>query len=222
VRCGRRAITLGLGLEFEAERITAPSDVEPAPALLPVEPAEVLRITELAEDELAEEPRVPPRGAAGMTPVARGAGIGRGVCRLDALRVTRINDPGAGALDEPPLTTSLVDAERITGSEAVLSDSGLEDTGLDEIGLAGDRSTRANSAGDEVVVDMAGPPWAVTPRLWVWLGRLGEEERKERCTVATGARKVDAAAGIEGLVTEETCELLVGTADRRTDNRSAD
>jgi hypothetical protein len=150
---------------------------------------------------------------------------------VDALRVTRISDPGVGALDEPVVTASPVATERITGSEAVLDDTGLDDTGLDETGLEDnglddDRSTRADEAGDEagdeVDVDVADPPWVATPRLWVWLGRLGEEERKERCTVATGARKVDAAAGIEGLVTEETCELLVGTADRRTDNRSAD
>jgi hypothetical protein len=145
---------------------------------------------------------------------------------VDALRVTRISDPGVGALDEPVVAASPVATERITGSEAVLDDTGLDDTGLDDTGLDDDRSTRADEAGDEagyeVVVDVADPPWVVTPRLWVWLGRLGEEERKERCTVATGARKVDAAAGIEGLVTEETCELLVGTADRRTDNRSAD
>lgn len=186
---------MGLGLEPEAERIAVPSDAELSPALLPVEPAEALRITELAEDEPADELREPPRGAAGMTPVARGAGIGRGVCIVDALRVTRINDPGAGALDEPPLTTSLVDAERITGSEAVLEDTGLEDTGLDEtgleeIGLASDRSTRADTAGEGAVIDAPDSLSVETLRLRVWLGRLGADERKDRCTIATGARKV--------------------------------
>lgn len=200
MRCGRRAITLGLGLEPEAERIAVPSDAELSPALLPVEPAEALRITELAEDEPADELREAPRGAAGITPVARGAGIGRGVCIVDALRVTRINDPGAGALDEPPLTTSLVDAERITGSEAVLEDTGLEDTGLedtgldeiglDEIGLASDRSTRADTAGEGAVIDAPDSLSVETLRLRVWLGRLGADERKDRCTIATGARKV--------------------------------
>lgn len=195
MRCGRRAITLGLGLEPEAERIAVPSDAELSPALLPVEPAEALRITELAEDEPADELREAPRGAAGITPVARGAGIGRGVCIVDALRVTRINDPGAGALDEPPMTTSLVDAERITGSEAVLEDTGLEDTGLDEIGLdeiglASDRSTRADTAGEGAVIDAPDSLSVETLRLRVWLGRLGADERKDRCTIATGARKV--------------------------------
>jgi hypothetical protein len=102
-----------------------------------------LRITDPDEDEPDEDEPDPPRGAAGITPVARGAGSGRGVCTLEVLRVTRINDPGAGVIADPPVepltepltTGSLLAAERITGSDAVLDVTGLEVTGLEVTGL---------------------------------------------------------------------------------------
>ena len=67
---------------------------------LPDELGDARRITDPEEEDPAEEPEDPadPRATAGITPEARGAGIGRGVCTEEALLVTRNKDPGAGAL----------------------------------------------------------------------------------------------------------------------------
>jgi hypothetical protein len=71
---------------------------------LPAELCDARRITDPEEEDPAEEPeedpadRADPRATAGITPEARGAGIGRGVCTEEALPVTRNKDPGAGAL----------------------------------------------------------------------------------------------------------------------------
>ena len=172
VRCGRRVITLGL--ELDVERRTVPSDCEPWSELLAEDFVEDLRITDPEDEEPVDEPD-PPRGAAGITPVARGAGKGLGVCTLDVLRVTLISDPGAGALAELPVdpltvplaTGSLLVAERITGSDAVLEVTGLELIGLEVIGL------------EEVAAGAAVPP-TCTLRPCDWLGRLVGAARKER------------------------------------------
>jgi hypothetical protein len=60
---------------------------------LPDELGDARRITDPEEEDPAD-----PRATAGITPEARGAGIGRGVCTEEALPVTRNKDPGAGAL----------------------------------------------------------------------------------------------------------------------------
>jgi hypothetical protein len=206
--CGLRAITLGFAVR--ALLLLDAADDDPLVPALP-EPEEdepvALDAVERRITELPELPEPPD------PPEARGAGIGRGVWTLAALRVTRGMEPRVG-------TEISLNERCTTGVAPPTNDRGetdIEDMGdaLDALGVrdtlgAGDAGDALGADDDSTEAERMMDALPGVP-----IGECSAAGRKERWMIGIGARNVDT----DGV---DTDRVIAGWVDAGVDGETSE